>query len=396
MTNPGSYRRFSCPQVAAYDWMEAIAVVHGVAALEMLIDRKRDEILHRSEGLLELLEGWLGSRTDFETVWDLSFGRIMRALESDEVDPVDVLVEVTMRLGSQGVVGAWSATLSEERRLCWAECWLLPTASQISLACDEASAAVKLTAPNGSRSSAEFRRMGQRWAADGVEQMIQLGDSRRITFLSAQAVPRDMIFEDDFHSIFEFPQVTSELVRPFSAALEIIGRGAPEYFGWVERVLRGILICRCQESRTRSSSWMHAPGVVLVSWSANPIEIAEMLVHECSHQYFYLLSRLGPVVDGSDTQHYYSPAVQRSRPLGKVLVGYHAFANILLFYRKLLRNGFAEDPYCKSMEARLSAEVEILEGPLRDNPALTAFGRDICEPLIERLSERGPCSLKSA
>jgi HEXXH motif-containing protein len=196
-----------------------------------------------------------------------------------------------------------------------------------------------------------------------------------------------MVVEDDFHSIFEFPRITSTEVQPFAAALDVLSLHVPEYLEWVQGVLRGVLVCRCDHSRTRSSSWMHAPGIVLVSWSADPVAVAEMLVHESSHQYFHLLSRLGRVDDGSDVREYFSPAVQRSRPLSKILIGYHAFANVLLFYQALLRNGFANDPHCRATEERLCHDVELLALPLRDNPALTQIGRDMTRPLMEHVRE---------
>lgn len=341
--------------------------------------------MRRTHGLMDFLEAWLPTEIDFETAWDLSFGRVLRALESDEVDAVDVLVEVALRLAARGRPGRWTATLCEERRLCWDGRWLLPAASDISIDSNGTAAAVELSAQDGGRFRVTLHRDDQGSLAG--EPLIRVGVHRPITLLPSEAVPHDMIVEDDFHSIFEFPPITPAMAQPFSAALEILDRHAPEYLGWIEQVLRGVLVCRCQESRTRSSSWMHGPGIILASWSVNPIEIAEMLVHESSHQYFYLVSRLGPVVDGNDSQFYYSPAVQRSRKLGKIVIGYHAFANVLLFYRTLLRNGLTGNQYCAAMEARLSADTEVLEKPLRDNPALTAIGLDLCEPLREQLRE---------
>ncbi len=386
-------RQFACPQVPSNDWTAAaIVVTHSAAAVEMLLERQRDVIQRRTQGVMELLQTWLATRIDFETAWDLSFGRVLRALESDEVDAVDVLAEVALGLMAQGRPGRWVATLCEERRLCWERRWLLPAASEISVDSDGTAATLGSKMRDG-KWSITFHRDAAGWLTEGAKRLIQVGARRPITLFSSEAVPRDMIVEDDFHSIFEFPPITPAVAQSFSAGLEILDRYAPEYLEWVERVLRGVLVCRCcQDSRTRSSSWMHAPGIVLVSWSANPIEIAEMLVHESCHQYFYLVSRLGAVVDGSDTQEYYSPAVQRNRPLSKILIGYHAFANVLLFYRTLLRNGLAGHPYCGPIEARLTAELEALEQPLRDNQALTSIGLDLCQPLMERLREarQGP------
>jgi HEXXH motif-containing protein len=98
-----------------------------------------------------------------------------------------------------------------------------------------------------------------------------------------------------------------------------------------------------------------------------------------------LLSRLGPVADDSDKRHYFSPAVKRDRPLSKIIIGYHAFANIVLFYRSLLENGWGGDEYCRATEARLTGELHTFEDAIRDNPALTDLGRDLCEPLFEQV-----------
>lgn len=381
-------RQFACPQIPSDEWMAAtITVTHGVAAVEMLLERSHAVIQQRTQGLKEFLQKCLTTAVDFETTWDMSFGRVLRALESDEVDVVDVLAEVALRFAMRGCPGRWKAVLCEERRLCWDYRWLFPRSGEVSVDSNGTTATVELREKEGEKWASTLHRTDKEWLMVGGDQLSQVGERRPIALLSSQAVPHDMIFEDDFHSIFEFPPITLDIVQPFSAAFEILNRYAPEYLEWVERLLRGVLVCRCQESRTRSSSWMHAPGVILVSWSANPIEVAEMLVHESSHQYFYLVSRLGAVVDGSDIGYYYSPAVQRNRPLSKILTGYHAFANILLFYRTLLRNGLHENPYCVSVEARLADEVEKLEQPLRDNPALTEIGLDLCKPLMEQLCE---------
>lgn len=383
-----SYRHFACPQVHGNErTAEVIAVIHSVSAVEMLLARDREVILNRTEGLLELLNAWLATKTDFETTWDLAFGRVVRAIESNEVDAVDVLAEVGLRLAARGNPGRWTAALCEKRRLCWDGRWLLPEACEIAVDSNGTVATVELRLLSREQWTTTFHRTGQGWQTEGVEQLMQVGVRRPITLLSSQAVPHDMIVEDDFHSIFEFPLITSDMAESLAAALEILDRHAPEYLDWVERVLRSVLVCRCRSSRTRSSSWMHAPGIILMSSSVNPIEVAEMLVHECSHQYYYLVSRLATVVHGNDTQEYYSPAVQKSRPLSKILVAYHAFANILLFYRTLMRTGLAGDLYCHAMESRLSVEVKELEQSLRDSSDLTTSGLDLYLPLMEQLAD---------
>jgi hypothetical protein len=389
---PGSLRPFACPDLPGTDlWAEAIDLAHAKASVWTLIDRERDTIERRSRGLIELLDAWLLGTTDFETTWDLCFGRVFRALETEEVDATGALAEAAFRLTSRGVPGSYSAALGKDRRLVYDREWLLPRACELSVESDGDRVLVEGKSGDGRVFDAAFDRDGDSWIAHGAEQLLRAGKRRPITLFSSDGVPDDMIVEDDFHSIFEFPPVTPEIAAAFSSALALIEHHAPSYFTWVDRVLRGVLACRCHASRTRSSSWMHAPGIILVSCSDNPIELAEMLVHECSHQHYYLVSRIGPVVNGAgDSREYYSPAVQRMRPLGKLLVGYHAFANVLLFYRTLLENGLAGNAYCVSLEARLTSEVEELEAPLRDNPVLTDIGRDLSSPLMERLHGSRP------
>jgi len=110
--------------------------------------------------------------------------------------------------------------------------------------------------------------------------------------------------------------------------------------------------------------------------------VAEMLVHEACHQYFYLVRRLGPVHDLADTQLYYSPAVDRERRLDRIVMAYHAFANVLCFYRTAMGSGM-EDEVCARVESELQDDVVLMERTLVGNPALTALGAALVEPLAQ-------------
>lgn len=59
------------------------------------------------------------------------------------------------------------------------------------------------------------------------------------------------------------------------------------------------------------------------------IDIAGTLVPESSHQYFYLLEKIGAIDDGSDQQLYYSPATRVDRPISRLPMAFHAFVNVL-------------------------------------------------------------------
>ncbi|HEX3757298.1 MAG TPA: hypothetical protein VHW23_01270, partial [Kofleriaceae bacterium] len=117
-------RSFACPQVLGGEFLLAtIAVTHGAVVVEQLIERHREAIAQRSQALLEAVDAGLAGWLDYETAWDRSFGRALQALGDDEVDPVDALVEVALRLLVQGQPARWSATLREPRRRCWGDSW---------------------------------------------------------------------------------------------------------------------------------------------------------------------------------------------------------------------------------------------------------------------------------
>jgi HEXXH motif-containing protein len=108
-----------------------------------------------------------------------------------------------------------------------------------------------------------------------------------------------------------------------------------------------------------------------------------MLIHEASHQYLELLTKLGPTIDPQHKKLYYSPVKQCDRPLHKILLAYHAFANVMLFYRDAAACGLA-DSYFENLQNVLNEELSQLEQPLIKNEAILPIGKALIEPLIER------------
>ena len=146
--------------------------------------------------------------------------------------------------------------------------------------------------------------------------------------------------------------------------------------------------------RLISGSWEDVPGFVHMSSPHGGIDIAEVLVHECAHQYFYMLQRLGPMDDASDATLYWSPPIRKNRPLSRVLMAYHALANVQLLYRAVRdnpANGEAVVRYVTVNEPDLQAAIRTLDEPLRHNPALTGFGRGLYEPLAAHMATLGIC-----
>lgn len=379
-------RQFALPQLE-YDerFGESIALIHARALVKLFVDRYSDVISQRSNGLLGLLDRWLWSNSQFETIWDPSFGALQWALESGEPDPVEIATRLALRIGVAGQPGDWTARLERDVSLRW-ERWILPTGNCLSVMNEGTRVRIDIVGHRGHTESLWFQCEDTRWHTADAEYLLPIDEHGQLYLVPQSAVVDQLAIEDEFHSIVTFPGPTPELAHSYATALELLRRCTPMYFDWVVRVLRGIVPCQCGDSsRTRSSSWLEAPGTVLVSAGPTPVLIAEMLVHEACHQYFYLLRRLGPVNDTSDSTLYYSPAVDRDRPLDRILMAYHAFANVLLFYEAALSSDLKEDLDCVRTVVRLREDVELMEGPLRDNIALTPLGYALVQPLMERL-----------
>ena len=107
--------------------------------------------------------------------------------------------------------------------------------------------------------------------------------------------------------------------------MALLRRYAPEYADWVLRVIRVIVPLKSNNGRINSGSSRTEPGVIHATVDCGTESYPEMLVHEASHQYYYVVRRVGDVDDGSDPTLYYSPVKETGRPIAMILLTYHAF-----------------------------------------------------------------------
>lgn len=97
-----------------------------------------------------------------------------------------------------------------------------------------------------------------------------------------------------------------------------------------------------------SVSFASRPGILFMSWAPNASTIAEALVHESDHQYFYLLAREGEIWA---SEHCVVQAVFRSpwrddaRPLDGLLRGASAFVRVAEYWAEVGDLGIAVDEF---------------------------------------------------
>ncbi len=138
-------------------------------------------------------------------------------------------------------------------------------------------------------------------------------------------------------SEYDDGSVNATGVERLALALKALYQYSQEAYNWVSSVIREIIPMRSRKYGAGSTSSFWDCGTIAATLTNRPnsILLAEMLVHEASHQHFFLAKQLGPLDDGSDTREYYSPMVNASRPLEKMFLGYHALVNMLLFYKSV-------------------------------------------------------------
>jgi HEXXH motif-containing protein len=174
---------------------------------------------------------------------------------------------------------------------------------------------------------------GRAWKEYPEDTLCRSDDiSQGIIFVSGRQAnpelldPADPVLPDEL-----FPSA----IDGFSRALALIKDLSPEYWRWCIRVLRHVNFIAADVDFTRSRSTPGWPGAIVISHPAPDLQHAEDIVHECTHQYYYMASMMTSIRRRrNDQEMYYSALVGQPRPIERILLAYHATANIMLFLEK--------------------------------------------------------------
>ncbi|MGD9884687.1 MAG: HEXXH motif-containing putative peptide modification protein [Reyranella sp.] len=175
--------------------------------------------------------------------------------------------------------------------------------------------------------------------------------------------------------------------QQLSKALRTLFEISTDTYQWVSSVIREVIPLRPSKGNAGSTSCQWDCGTIALTMTdlANPVLFGEMLVHEASHQHFFLAKQLGPIHDGSDDRMYFSPMVGADRPLEKMLLGYHAVVNMLSFYRSLNDHADGrETVFIAKRTDYLFEKSNCIRPVLSKSTALTPLGKAMYEALYER------------
>jgi HEXXH motif-containing protein len=365
--------------------LAAVVATHSQALAGSLITTYREQIQSCSVGVVDLIADWCRVPASYDSAWDPAFSRAQLALTTAALDPREVAVRLALRLTETGCPGAWSARIAPTTLRLGG--LLLPGVERVQVEGQGWPPAVTVCGENGASVQCVRREPTGQWAAEGVEPLPSVGVTGSTFLLGASAPLAGDGGQQGFEGVQAVDSIDPAMIQRFREAFGLLAAGGPDYLRWVERILRGILVCHREESfRVISGSGGAMPGVIHASYPAGAMDLAEVLVHECAHQYFYMLERVGPVDDGSDPTLYWSPPIRKERPLSRILMAYHALANVRLFYEAVRAERVDDGGYVDRNEAVIMESVARLDEPLRGNPALTRLGRALYEPLARRVA----------
>jgi hypothetical protein len=168
-------------------------------------------------------------------------------------------------------------------------------------------------------------------------------------------------------------------------AYAILDEYCEEYGKWVRNVIFHLRPIISPNNEMISGSNISRPGEVEIAINVAPIRIAEMLVHEASHQYIYVVLLAGKKLTRNGGE-FYNPVLKRERPVDKIFLALHAFVNTERFIVKCLESGYNEYFLAKNYLVSLRAEINELLRPFLSHSCLTDVGQEVLRDIMSQRS----------
>jgi hypothetical protein len=349
-----SYACLACPGVdpAARRALAAQLLVEDAQIRTRSFLSAHADALRASRGLADFLATWAESPTASHAD-ARGFPIALSVFRSPQVDPLWAAVASAVHLSARGHQGQWRATLSGARSFIVGEVLALGARN---LHCDPEG--LHLVGDDGR----EVRREPIERVELGARGIVVLGRSNR-SFLPSPL--EEMGIADTLEPIERVRSTLDE-------ALLMIRSHAPAYLAWIEDAVDAIIPVLPPAGGYGSGSEAGLHGIIHASFPIRPLGLAESLVHEASHQYFHIAELDTLMSNGQDTRLYLNPYTHKERPIGRILLAFHAFANVALLYRACLEGGVLEAK--KELEVHLESG-EGFDAALRGSDGLTPSGR---------------------
>jgi HEXXH motif-containing protein len=227
----------------------------------------------------------------------------------------------------------------------------------------------------------QFRRSGGQWGADLQACEAIPGRTTPLVLSSGMSDVQRILHE---WPLCPVEPASSHDIAAVQAALTLLETHAPEYAAWVRNGAQAVVVIEPSGSMLFGGSASSRPGLAIVS-RAKPIELADELVHEATHQYMFTLTILDELHDGTDRCEYHSPLRRQLRPFGGILAAYHVICNLVMMYERITASGYAERAECEAKLEDARAALRATDPIVCNNPSLTPLGAMMCRMLRDRV-----------
>lgn len=368
---------FGCPyEDFDEDFFSEILREYAVSLLTMTIERYPYVLTCEPSAALSLMT--YPQTASSSPFWCPELAHNLTALKSSNpLAAARAIGQILLNVSASGVPGHWGIKLEQACRLHWDK-FLLPQTETIEVHSNGRLAVVDLREGNSSQEMS--------FALDGATQLsndkaevipyVSAGDSSILLLTDITLKELDLP-QPDFPVLQE---ITQAQVDNVNACLNLLREHFPACSLWIERVLKYLCLVHSPATAMHSGSFESYFGFVFMTDRPDPVKSAEMLIHECSHQYLSILTRFTELTD-DDGRLYYSPFVKKERPAERILLAYHAFANVESFYKDCIRAGIRVS-YSKGAIEQLRPELDFVERALVSDVNFTSFGRRIMDSLL--------------
>jgi hypothetical protein len=237
----------------------------------------------------------------------------------------------------------------------------------------------------------EFRfvRRGTFWASDDASDYIRVPAPTVDLMVTGDHCVDMALISSDQPVIG--PAIFSDAVSSICTTFDLIDRGASQYSLWVRRLLRQVhaLGQMTRGDRVNSRSYERRPGIVVATAPRNPIFLGDVIVHETSHQHFFLLQRVTRLTtENASGLKFMSALNGKWRDMDRILVAYHAVANMLIYHAAIAKSGLIDPTVAKDrFEYLKSVGRDYLTTIAKNSSLLSADGLAFWEPGAAQIHE---------
>ena len=345
-----------------------------------------------SENVFSILTTWIEGKPD---LWTRSIGHLNRAVSSENREHViAAIVVLAISASESGVEGSWRFESPQPIFFRVGDLVLFSIRSgridsklgDFRAEFDGDGTTIHISKSN--QGKVEITSKGEK---NGYIHSPRIDAcAQRINIVpSVLASPALLIMDSGPKSFFEDKLVNFNVKGQLTLTFRHLLSLNSEIHHWVLSVVREIIPIKSIKGSVGSSSctWDCGAIALTVSDLESPLLLLEMLVHEASHQHFFLAKLLGNMDDGTDTREYLSPMMGMNRPIEKILLAYHAVINMLSLYCNISeQKSGTSDEFLEKRIQILLEKSNHLRPLISQTNSLTPIGKALWLSLREKES----------